>query len=113
MRTDSKPKKTKHGPKKEVIVHNHKTGMTGIADAAEIKSGNIPEILADGNSILTGVSDEERRQLIAKAAYYRAEQRSFEPGHELEDWLTAEAEIEMKLTDFVTDNLSKNSQEPS
>jgi len=28
------------------------------------------------------------------AAYYRAEKRNFEPGHELEDWLAAEAELE-------------------
>lgn len=27
---------------------------------------------------------------IAEAAYYLAEKRGFEPGHELEDWLTAE-----------------------
>jgi len=29
---------------------------------------------------------------IAIAAYYRAEARSFEPGHDIEDWLAAEAE---------------------
>ena len=31
---------------------------------------------------------------IALAAYFIAEKRGFEPGHELEDWLAAEAEIE-------------------
>jgi hypothetical protein len=31
--------------------------------------------------------------LIATAAYYRAEHRGFEPGHELEDWLAAEQQI--------------------
>lgn len=35
----------------------------------------------------------ERDRMIAVAAYYRAERRGFEPGHELEDWLAAEAEI--------------------
>ena len=34
-----------------------------------------------------------RRALIAEAAYYRAERRGFAPGHELEDWLQAEAEL--------------------
>ncbi len=29
---------------------------------------------------------------IAFAAYLKAEARGFEPGHELEDWLAAEAE---------------------
>lgn len=30
---------------------------------------------------------------IAERAYYKAEARGFEPGHELEDWLAAEAEV--------------------
>jgi hypothetical protein len=35
-----------------------------------------------------------REQLIAEAAYYRAKKRGFEAGQELEDWLTAEQEID-------------------
>lgn len=35
----------------------------------------------------------ERRDMIATAAYFRAEKRGFEPGHEVEDWLAAELEI--------------------
>jgi hypothetical protein len=35
----------------------------------------------------------ERHEMIAAAAYFRAQQRGFEPGHELEDWFTAETEI--------------------
>lgn len=35
----------------------------------------------------------ERRELIATAAYFRAQKRGFEPGHELEDWFAAETEI--------------------
>jgi hypothetical protein len=34
-----------------------------------------------------------RETLIATAAYYRAARRDFEPGHELDDWLAAEREI--------------------
>jgi hypothetical protein len=34
-----------------------------------------------------------RHDMIATAAYFRAHQRGFEPGHELEDWLAAETEI--------------------
>lgn len=37
---------------------------------------------------------EERRRLIAVAAYYRAERRGFAPGCEMDDWLEAEAEIQ-------------------
>ena len=35
----------------------------------------------------------QRQAMIAEAAYYFAERRGFAPGHELEDWLRAEAEI--------------------
>jgi hypothetical protein len=35
----------------------------------------------------------DRHEAIARAAYARAEQRGFESGHELEDWLEAEREI--------------------
>ena len=34
----------------------------------------------------------DRDAKIAELAYYKAERRSFEPGHELEDWLEAEQE---------------------
>jgi hypothetical protein len=37
--------------------------------------------------------DEQTRSRIAEAAYYRALQRGFSPGYELEDWLTAEEQI--------------------
>jgi hypothetical protein len=45
----------------------------------------------------TVILPEEREQLIARAAYFRAEKRGFEPGHELEDWLQAEAEVDASL----------------
>lgn len=43
------------------------------------------------------VSPEERAGMIAVAAYTRAEMRGFEPGHELDDWLAAEKEVEAAL----------------
>lgn len=36
----------------------------------------------------------ERESLIARIAYFRAQQRGFAPGHELDDWLAAEAEVD-------------------
>jgi hypothetical protein len=42
---------------------------------------------------------EDRRRLIAEAAYFRAEQRGFVPGSELEDWLAAELEIDALIGD--------------
>jgi hypothetical protein len=46
------------------------------------------------------LSEEERRSLIAKAAYFRAERRHFESGHEEEDWLAAEAEVDQQLAEL-------------
>jgi hypothetical protein len=37
------------------------------------------------------------RAMIAEAAYYRAERRGFAPGHELEDWLIAEIELNARI----------------
>jgi hypothetical protein len=46
---------------------------------------------------LEPVSDEERRNMIARAAYFLAERRNFAPGHEQEDWVAAEAEVNREL----------------
>jgi hypothetical protein len=41
---------------------------------------------------------DQRRALIAQAAYFRAERRNFAPGFEVEDWLGAETEVDTLLT---------------
>jgi hypothetical protein len=38
-----------------------------------------------------------REEAIAELAYFRAQKRGFEPGHDVEDWLEAEAEYERNL----------------
>lgn len=42
-------------------------------------------------------SSNERRHMIEMAAYLRAEKRNFAPGHEVEDWVLAEAEVDLQL----------------
>lgn len=44
------------------------------------------------------VSPEQRYCMIAEAAYYRAERRSFSGGNPLQDWVEAEAEIDRLLS---------------
>jgi len=44
---------------------------------------------------------ERRHELIAIAAYYLAERRGFAPGHEEEDWLAAEAELDAAGASFL------------
>jgi hypothetical protein len=40
---------------------------------------------------------DARRQLVAAEAYFLAERRGFEAGHELEDWIAAEELVESRL----------------
>jgi Protein of unknown function (DUF2934) len=44
------------------------------------------------------ISPDELRKLVSEAAYYRAKQRGFTPGHELEDWIQAEAEVMRRVS---------------
>lgn len=37
------------------------------------------------------------RQRVSEAAYLKAEQRGFEPGYELSDWLEAEQEVKAEM----------------
>lgn len=66
----------------DVVTLARPTGNTGVCAAAV-------RVLSD--------SSAERRAMIAEAAYYIAERRGFEAGHEFEDWLCAEREISGKL----------------
>ena len=44
-----------------------------------------------------GIDPDRLHQLVAKLAYFRAERRGFAPGHELCDWLAAEALVRAYL----------------
>lgn len=61
---------------------------------AEERSGALDSSsTAAGNSPKPEQSPEEMRKQIEEAAYYRAKQRGFAPGYELEDWIQAESEV--------------------
>ena len=51
---------------------------------------SVPETRKDA---APSISAEERRRLVERAAYFRAEKRGFAPGCELADWVEAEAEV--------------------
>jgi hypothetical protein len=42
-------------------------------------------------------ASEERRLWIERVAYFKAEERGFAPGHEMQDWLEAERELDQAL----------------
>ena len=43
------------------------------------------------------VSADQRRQMIAEAAYFRAEKRGFSGGDSVADWVEAETEVDERL----------------
>lgn len=58
-----------------------------------------PAATSMASSLRSGMSADETKRLIAVAAYYRAKQRGFEPGHELDDWVEAESEVMGRIND--------------
>jgi hypothetical protein len=52
------------------------------------------EDLDESYEIIEETKAAERHRRIQEAAYHRAEKRGFDPGHALEDWIAAEAEID-------------------
>jgi len=57
-----------------------------------------PERETSGNT-QSRLSPEEVYRLIQESAYFKAKARGFEPGHEVQDWIEAEAEVRRRLED--------------
>ncbi len=102
-------KKRKASPKKELAVDTPDMRAANIADTRGVESDTARAAATAASPILMGVSSDEKRQLIAEAAYFRAKRRNFTPGYELEDWLDAETEIEMMLSKVAIDNPQRSS----
>ena len=58
-----------------------------------VDPGNDPDI-----TWRSAFSLEQREAMIREAAYYHFMKRGYAPGHELDDWLAAESEIERIAT---------------
>lgn len=43
-------------------------------------------------------TQQQRRRMIEQAAYRRAQTRGFSSGQELDDWLSAEAEVDFEIS---------------
>jgi murein L,D-transpeptidase YafK len=46
---------------------------------------------------LAEATPEERWKMVAVSAYYKAKERGFSPGNELQDWSEAEKEIDQLM----------------
>lgn len=76
---------------KSGLQHPPTTRSAGSGKAATRKRTAAPQTRR------TELAAEERQQLIAQAAYFIAERRGFVPGNELDDWLQAEAEVDVRI----------------
>jgi hypothetical protein len=50
-----------------------------------------------GGNMRADLSPEEVYRLIQETAYFKAKQRGFAPGGEVQDWIEAEAEVRRRL----------------
>ena len=69
----------------------HESTLTLPLRAASGKAAPVKKIPATES----GTAEQHYRQ-IAEAAYFIAERRGFEAGHELDDWLLAETEVRQR-----------------
>lgn len=74
----------------------HTRNTTVRAKKAPPSTSGRTDVTPSGNSETT-LSEDERRRMVAEAAYYRALQRGFTAGGEVDDWLAAEREITQRL----------------
>jgi len=97
-KTTNNRSRVKAGPPKEKVPAAKKKAAAGKA-VVEVK-------VKQPNSTrkpIEPVTEEQRRRMIAEAAYYRAEKRGFSGGSSVDDWIAAESEIDAKLArDYVS-----------
>lgn len=74
-------KSTAKGPRKTLTLSRGKKA-----------TGTPPDTAAEITSV-TPEPSTDLRPMIEVAAFYRAAERGFAPGHELDDWLEAERQI--------------------
>jgi hypothetical protein len=55
------------------------------------------DLMARKTGPATVAANAEVAALVAERAYFRAQNRGFAPGHELDDWLVAEREVNALL----------------
>ncbi|MBS0579270.1 MAG: DUF2934 domain-containing protein [Proteobacteria bacterium] len=70
----------------------------GVSGKQACPTGKVPDDNARRSLVVDGA---ERERMIREAAYFHAQHRAFAPGSELQDWLTAEREIDGVLAQSV------------
>jgi len=80
-----------------------KTASTRAASSSKTQASSKEKVVykksaaVEDATVTTAMTMDQRRDLIAQAAYLRAEKRGFNGGDPVEDWLAAEKEVDTKL----------------
>lgn len=87
---------TKKATAKKVVTKKTTTTKKSPAPATK-KTVTAAKASPVAEAVHQEVSHQERYEMIANMAYFRAEQRGFEPGWEVHDWLESERLIDEQL----------------
>ena len=80
------------------IVAAESNGKTGATKPVRKKTASKPEIVkSEARATILPINLEDE---IRRLAYLMAERRGFEPGHEADDWLTAEREVRQRYHQY-------------
>jgi len=76
-----------------------KTAKRAVSVTPELTESSVIAVLESrepATAVSPGIDPDVRRQLVAAEAYFLAERRGFAAGHELEDWVAAEAAVDSR-----------------
>ena len=93
--------KTKETPAKSAKPAAAKAGNSAAAPRASVATRKPAKTALDApGSGQNGAqpTPEQLYRMIQETAYYKAKARNFAPGHEVQDWIEAEAEVRERLS---------------
>lgn len=82
-------------PAEKVVAKKVTTKKLVVEDSKPVKTPAAKKAAPKKKAVQ--VSPEHRYHMIATAAYFLAEHRGFAGGYEMQDWISAEAEVDAKL----------------
>ena len=102
-RTTTRKTTTGKTAAKKTVTSKKKAAKKKVAKKASAKKASATKTAPTTTTPATPrrtVSVEERRHMIAEAAYRKAYERQFRNGSPQQDWLDAEAEVDARLADM-------------
>jgi hypothetical protein len=91
------PRKTSAVKSSTVKAPAVRTNMAGAAPESFEPVTEQAEQAEQAEQPAPAIPQQDWRDMVAKAAYYRAEARGFEPGSPEQDWFAAEDELKQRL----------------